>query len=411
MVARLSGTCGLVEPDTWQHNRPSEREVQDVHAPVRITPPAMRRLSFKACTTAQPFPLQEGKHFSPSRPCPATHESGHAVGDFSRHRVCLRCRSHSQLRVALARCVCVSTISTKGRGGVVCASPYSLLGGGALCSSAPRVSQLTELSQLKFAGLGRIMGVGHSFEEKLGTPHLNERGLRLIYSAYTSWDGYEGAHPGYLTPAEHLQVLEREFACAAKLEAAVPGTLAHINVHGGCDSFDETESDAYYAGALDLTDALLRDVPTLTNGKRRGVSHETHRGRPLFHPTPTRLASARRGSAEADARHVALARCERASHRYASTTNGPANSGWGAEAAAAAAAAGRAPFWQQLVAAAGGAALERWRLHEEIFPSVFHSRIGSGDRRRRPGGGSVHCALTWRCGARSHMRASGATGL
>ena len=323
------------------------------------------------------------------------------------------------------------TISTQGKG--LCGMRLSVFAAGwgraSLIRAKGLPAFLTELSQRKFAGLEATAGeLGHSFEEKLETCRLlNERGLRPIYSAYTSWDGYEGAHPGYLTPAEHLQVLEREFACAAELEAAVPGTLAHINVHGGCDSLDETESDAYYAGALDLTDALLRDVPTLTNGKRRGVSHETHRGRPLFHPTPTRRLLRAHGADRLkltlDMSHWHVA-SERAIG-YASTTNridpvdlGPANSGWGAEAAAAAAAAAEAehPFGSSSSPPVGGAALERWRLHEEIFPSVehIHSRIGSGQTPQTPPGEEADpCALRahvamWRA-VWSHMRASGAT--
>ena len=51
-------------------------------------------------------------------------------------------------------------------------------------------------------------------------------------------------HPGYMTPDEHLKVLKQELTCAAELEAAAPGSLAHVNVHGGCDSFHEAEADA-----------------------------------------------------------------------------------------------------------------------------------------------------------------------
>ena len=281
---------------------------------------------------------------------------------------------------------------------------------------------LSELKQKNFAGLEATAGeLGPSLESKVEVCRLlKERGLRLIYSAYTSWDGYEGMHPGYMTPDEHLKVLQKELACAAELEAAVPGMLAHVNVHGGCDTFDEAEADAYYAGALDLTDGLLRDVPSLTDGGRRGISHETHRGRPLFHPTPTRRLLAAHGADRLrltlDMSHWHVA-SERAIG-YASTTNRPdpevlepANVLWGAQEAAAAPNA--APDAAD-AALPAGVAIERRRLHELIYPAVehIHARIGTSQTPQTPPGEDSDPATTaahvamWRS-VWGHLHSSG----
>ena len=251
---------------------------------------------------------------------------------------------------------------------------------------------LSELQQRKFAGLEATAGeLGASFEDKVTTCQLlSECGLRLIYSAYTTWDGYEGVHPGYTSPSEHLKALESELACARALESAVPGTLAHVNVHAGCDSFCEADADEYYKTALDMIDGFLTDVPCLTDGARRGVSHETHRGRPLHHPTPTRRLLAAHG-ADRLKLTMDISHWHVASERvigYASTTNrpdpetlGPGNVAWGAEAAAGVAAADPLSA-TALSSLPAGLAAERKLLHEQVRnfhrpppPSLASSRL------------------------------------
>ena len=118
---------------------------------------------------------------------------------------------------------------------------------------------LDMLKEHKFDGFeATAEELGATFQDKLDAcKFLKERGMRLIYSAYTTWPGYEGLHPGFTTPAEHLDMLERELACAAELEAAFPDTLAHVNVHAGCDSFTDAEADAYYEKALSRIDSFL----------------------------------------------------------------------------------------------------------------------------------------------------------
>ena len=167
----------------------------------------------------------------------------------------------------------------------------------AMIRSRGIASFLDELSARGFAGVeATAEELGASLKERVEYCRLLQaRGLRLIYAAYTSWLGYEGAHPGFTTPPEHLAALDAELAKAAELEAAAPGILAHINIHGGCDSFDEAQADEYYSGALPRIDAFLATHGHLSTGARSGVSHESHRGRPLFHPTPTRRLLAKHG--------------------------------------------------------------------------------------------------------------------
>mmetsp|Transcript_17370 Transcript_17370/g.55350 ORF Transcript_17370/g.55350 Transcript_17370/m.55350 type:complete len:333 (+) Transcript_17370:1245-2243(+) len=254
-------------------------------------------------------------------------------------------------------------------------------------------AHLTELRERGFAGLEMTAPeLGAQWPDQLAAVRtLHAHGLRLIYSAYTTWEGYEGTHPGFTTPEHHLERLDRELECAAALEAAVPGVLAHVNIHGGCDSFDNREADEYYEGALARVDAFLADQPGLADGARRGATHETHRGRPLHHPTPTRRLLGLHGdrlrlTLDISHWHVASERVV----GYATTTNrpdplalGPANVPFGAEAAAAAMASPDA--------LPPGLAAEQRMLHETIFPRVDHVHARIGTNQVRP-----HRPLRWR---------------
>ena len=221
------------------------------------------------------------------------------------------------------------------------------------------------------------------------------------------------AHPGFTAPSEHLDALQRELALAAELQAAVPGILAHVNINGGCDSFDEAQANEYYDGAIDQVERFVAAQGT-TDGARRGVSHETHRGRPLFHPTPTRrllkrYAGRLRLTLDMSHWHVASERAP----GYGVTTNrpepevlGPANHAWGAQEAAAAEVEAELP---------PGLLEERRVLHEDVFSAVehIHSRIGTAQTAQTPPGEAAdpntlraHVAM-WRT-VWAHMRASGA---
>ncbi|EOD17914.1 hypothetical protein EMIHUDRAFT_195881 [Emiliania huxleyi CCMP1516] len=256
----------------------------------------------------------------------------------------------------------------------------------AMIRSRGIASFLDELSARGFAGVeATAEELGASLKERVEYCRLLQaRGLRLIYAAYTSWLGYEGAHPGFTTPPEHLAALDAELAKAAELEAAAPGTLAHINIHGGCDSFDEAQADEYYSGALPRIDAFLATHAHLSTGARSGVSHESHRGRPLFHPTPTRRLLAKHGR---DRLKLTLD----VSHWHVSSERivgpdpealGAANVEWGAAEAALAEAARR-----EEEVPPGVAAERRW-LHGEAYLAVehVHARIGSGQSAQTPPG-------------------------
>ena len=76
----------------------------------------------------------------------------------------------------------------------------------AMIRSRGIASFLDELSARGFAGVeATAEELGASLKERVEYCRLLQaRGLRLIYAAYTSWLGYEGAHPGFTTPPEHL---------------------------------------------------------------------------------------------------------------------------------------------------------------------------------------------------------------
>lgn len=104
--------------------------------------------------------------------------------------------------------------------------------------------------------------------------------MRLILGLYTSWDDYEITWPGLTLPGQHLKQLEVQLEEAASLGTPV---VRHVNIHSGCDSWDHETAATYFEGAAPLTSAFLETCPWVG-----GASHETHRGRALFHPYTTR---------------------------------------------------------------------------------------------------------------------------
>ena len=106
---------------------------------------------------------------------------------------------------------------------------------------------------------------GDDVERKATCKAIADHGLRLILGLYSGWVDYEGPWEA-ATPDAHLATLEKQFDAAAALPTA---TLAHVNVHAGCDSWPEDVSTRFYEDAQSLVPA--------------NASFETHRGRPLGH--------------------------------------------------------------------------------------------------------------------------------
>lgn len=124
---------------------------------------------------------------------------------------------------------------------------------------------------------------------------IGERGLRAIIGAYSGWVDYEGAW-ARAAPGAHLRTLAAQLDAVAALP---PGVVAHVNVHGGCDTWDEATARGFLAEASGLAAEFLEKCPSVGAAHRardavgsapahpRGVSFETHRGRCLFSPWAT----------------------------------------------------------------------------------------------------------------------------
>lgn len=128
---------------------------------------------------------------------------------------------------------------------------------------------LDELVRCGFAGLeASLADLGRdAAARRRAVRELQDRGLRLIVGVYSNWVDYEGPSQRQ-SPAAHLALLQRQLDEAKALDPA------HVNVHGGDDAWDDASCAEYYDGAAALLDGV-------------SASHETHRGRPLFHPFAT----------------------------------------------------------------------------------------------------------------------------
>ena len=119
-------------------------------------------------------------------------------------------------------------------------------------------------------------------------------GMRLILGLYSGWDDYQGPWAPS-SPGAHVSQLGQQLTQAERLGAVV----THLNIHSGCDSWDERSAVAYFRDALPLTSAFLEANPHVGAASREvdthgsqpthltGASHETHRGRILHHPYAT----------------------------------------------------------------------------------------------------------------------------
>ena len=136
---------------------------------------------------------------------------------------------------------------------------------------------------------------GDDVERKATCKAIADHGLRLILGLYSGWVDYEGPWEA-ATPDAHLATLEKQFDAAAALPTA---TLAHVNVHAGCDSWAEDVAGPFLSRSLGLGAQFLEAHPHVGAGVRskdglggdpkhlQGVSFETHRGRCLFAPFGT----------------------------------------------------------------------------------------------------------------------------
>ena len=114
---------------------------------------------------------------------------------------------------------------------------------------------------------------------------ISDHGMRLILGLYSGWDDYEGPWAPS-SPGAHVAQLEQQLKQAERLGSVV----THVNVHSGCDSWDERGAMRYFNDALPLTSAFLEANPHVgaatrevdTHGSQpthlTGLSHETHRG-------------------------------------------------------------------------------------------------------------------------------------
>jgi len=155
---------------------------------------------------------------------------------------------------------------------------------------------LAEARRRGYAGVEMSLAdLGADAAARRGTADLIEsHGLRLILGLYTSWDDYEGPwRPS--TPHQHCAQLEQQLRAASGLGTVV----THMNLHGGCDSWDERAQASYWNDALPLVSAFLEEHQHVGAAGREadvfgsrpthltGASHETHRGRILHHPYAT----------------------------------------------------------------------------------------------------------------------------
>ena len=140
-----------------------------------------------------------------------------------------------------------------------------------------RSDLLLALSDLGYAGIeASLSDLGRTRRERADfASEIHDAGLGLIVGAYSSWRDYDDDAIDDLHSAPPLQVgrLRDEIIEAADLGAV------KVNCHSGSDSWTEDEAFRFFESIEELRWSGGLGLPSDV-----GVSHETHRGRPLGSP-------------------------------------------------------------------------------------------------------------------------------
>jgi len=143
--------------------------------------------------------------------------------------------------------------------------------------SRPLAELLSHLKTLGYTGIeASLVDLGYPRTHKKNAQLLKDLDMLAIVGIYSSWQDYTGPWE-YKSVTDHLKQWEHQLNVAINEIGAY-----HVNSHSGSDTFSHSQAEEFFHRATEIQDNFSANNPKIPI-----VSHETHRGRCLYHPTIT----------------------------------------------------------------------------------------------------------------------------